>query len=431
MKTRYLCLGAFALSCGPFLAAQPADGTQLKQVIIFSRHGVRSPPVPNNTLNDFSERPFPVFSVAPGHVTANGATVETILGGYYRQWLMKEGLLTGNDAADAAFVYIRPNVAEVTTAVTAQAFAAGMLPAASVNLNLYPQASDPLFDPVGAGVALLEPLNAIASVMGRLGGDPQSLTSAYAPELALTRAVLFGYPVSQTPPPATPAGKIDVTTIPIDVTAENLGGLTTVAAAIDPFLMEYGDGMPASDVGWGQLTAGGISQTLRFHTLALDLEFRTPYLDRVQSSNVASHVARSLVQAATGNAMAGSLGNPSTKVIVLMASDVHVTGFGGLFHLDWLLPGYPADFCAPGGAVVLELRQSQGTGEYIVRASYIAQTMDQLRNRTALTLDTPPAIAPLFIPGCSVRNATFDCPLAAFVAVAKRAIDPRSVDLVN
>jgi 4-phytase/acid phosphatase len=57
--------------------------------------------------------------------------------------------------------------------------------------------------------------------------------------------------------------------------------------------------------------------------------------------------------------------------------------------------------------------------------------MDQMRNLTALTLATPPASAAVFIPGCSVSNATFDCPLATFVKVTNHAIDPQSVDLVN
>jgi 4-phytase/acid phosphatase len=138
-----------------------------------------------------------------------------------------------------------------------------------------------------------------------------------------------------------------------------------------------------------------------------------------------------MVQAATGNAMTGALGNSSTKVIVLMASNTSVTGLAGLFHFDWILPGYQADVCAPGGALVFELRQSQSTAEYIVRASYVSQTMDQLRNRTALTLAAPSASVPVFIPGCSGRNAAFDCPLTDFVRVAKRAIDPQSADLTN
>ena len=426
---------ALALFCVSGLTAQSVDDTQLKQVIIFGRHNVRSPVAPNSLLNTFSVQPYPDFGVAaPGILTSNGATLETILGGYYRLWLTKEGLLTGNGSADAASAYFRANVLQRTIA-SAQAFAFGLLPAISVNVNHYgPTDSDPLFDPVGAGVARLDQQKAVAAVMGRLGGNPQSLTSAYAPELALTRSLLFGYPASETPVPATPAGKVDVTAIPIDVAAGSpvtIAGLTAVGAAVDPFIMEYANGLPVSEVGWGQLTAAGISQTSRLYILVQDLEFRTPYLAGVQSSNVASHVVRSLVQAATGNAMPGALGNPSTKVILLVASDVNITGLAGLFHLDWILPGYQTDECSPGGALVFELRQSQSTGEYTVRASYIAQTLDQLRNLTPLTLDAPPAIAPVFIPGCSVGNATFDCPLANFVKLAKHAIDAQSADLTN
>jgi 4-phytase/acid phosphatase len=437
MKIHSLRLVTLALLCGPFLAAQPADDTQLKQVIIFGRHGVRAPVLQNSALNHFSVLPFPTFTVSDVNLTTNGGTNETILGGYYRLWLTKERLLTGNDSADAAFVYLRATGTPLIMD-TAKAFAAGMLPGASVSINSYPpQDNDPLFAPVAAGVALLDERMAIASVMGRLGGNPQSLASAYAPELALTRSVLFNYPAGQTPVPATPEGKVDVTTVPIAIAAGSptlpveLGGLALVIGAIDPFVMEYADGLPTSDVGWGQLTAGGISQTFRLYNLVLDLEFRTPYLARVLSSNVASHVVRSLVQAATGNAMTGALGNPNTKVIVLIASNTNLTGLAGLFHLDWILPGYQADVSAPGGTLVFELRQSQSTGEYIVRASYVSQTMDQLRNRAVLTLDTPPASAPVFIPGCSVQNATFDCPLARFVPLANHAIDPQSADLTN
>lgn len=443
MKAHFLRTTAVALFCASFLAAQPVDDTQLKQVIIFGRHSVRSPTAPSSLLNTFSAQPYPGFN-APrldlltqlGYLTTNGVTLETMLGGYYRLWLTQEGLLTGNDSSDANSVYFHANAIE-RTVDSAKAFWAGMLPAAPVNVQfLTPStASDPLFNPIGAGVAQLDQQMAVAAVTGRLGNNPQSLAASYASELALTRSVLFGYPAGQTPAPATPAGKVDVTAIPIQVNAAstpvNITGLTEVAAAIDPFIMEYADGQPAAQVGWGQLTAEGISQTSRITTLLFDLELRTPYLDGVLSSNVASHIVRSMVQSATGTAMTGALGTPSSKVIVLIASDVNITGLAGLFHLDWLLPGYQADFCPPGGALVFELRQSQSTGEYIVRASYIAQTLDQLRNQTPLTLSAPPAIAPVFIPGCSVRNATFDCPLPTFVAVGKQVIDPLSANLTN
>jgi 4-phytase / acid phosphatase len=440
-------LASLVLACQAFLAAQPADDTQLKQVILFGRHGVRTPNSPNSVLNNFSVQAFPVFPDVPGNLiqtdnppsvlTINGATNETLLGGYFRLWLTQEGLLTGNDAADAANVYFRADGAPLITG-TAQAFAAGLLPAATVKVNsILPLTSDPLFDPIDAGVALLDEQMAMAAVNGRLGGNPPALTSAYSAELALIRSVMFNYPAGQAPAPAAPAGKFDVTSMPISVAAGssalpvNLGGMETVALAIDPFVMEYTDGLPASQVAWGQLTAGGISQVFRVYDRLLDLEFRTPYLAKVQSSNLASHIVRTLVQASTGNTMTGTIGNPSSKVIALIGSNTNIVGFAGLFHLDWLLPGYQADVAAPGGILMFELRQSQGTGEYIVRTSYVAQTMDQLRNRTGLTLAAPPPIASVFIPGCSIPNATFDCPLARFVAIANQVIDPHSADLMN
>jgi 4-phytase/acid phosphatase len=438
VKRVYICTAALALCCPAVSNAQTVDDTRLKQVIIFGRHSVRSPVAPDSLLNTFSAQPFPGFGVSgPGILTANGKNLETLLGAYYRLRLTQEGLLTGNDPADANFVYFRANVLE-RTIDTAKALAAGILPGASVTVNYYgPTQSDPLFDAVGAGVALLDPQKSLAAVQGRVGGNGESLSAAYAPELALVRATLLGYPPGQFPVPPVPAGKIDVTAIPMDFTVGsagmpvNLGGLSQVVNALDPFIMEYADGMPASSVGWGQLNAAGVSQTLRLYNLSLDFLVRTPYIATAVSSNIASHVTRSMVQAATGNAMPGSLGTPSTKLIVMIASDTNIAPLASLYHLDWIVPGYPSDTCSPGGAIVFELRQSQRTGEYIVRASYVAQTLDQLRNRTPLTLETPPAGAPLFIPGCSTRNATFDCRLADFVRISDQVIDARSADLVN
>lgn len=356
MKTFLLRTVAVTVIGVPFLAAQPADDTKLRQVIIFGRHSVRASLAPNSYLDSYSVRPYPVFSVAPGMLTANGAKLETILGGYYRLWLTREGLLTGNDAADAPWVYFRANAME-RTRTTAQALAAGMLPAAAINVNSYADgASDPLFDAVGAGVARLDQAKAIAAVTGRLGGNSNSLAAAYGAELALTRSLLFGYPAGQTPAPVTPAGITDVTTLPIEITAGtagtavHLGGLEAVLLSTDPFIMQYAEGMPLSDVGWGQLGSGGVSQILRLYNLILDLGYRTPYVASVQSSNVASHIVRSMLQASTGNNIAGALGSPATKVITLIASDVNITGLAGLFHLDWLVPGYQPDYCGPGGA---------------------------------------------------------------------------------
>lgn len=437
MLIRLAVFVTLAMACNSVSAAQPAEDTQLKQVIIFGRHAVRTPNAAASVLNNFSVRPYPGFPVSGiSVITPNGKTNETILGGYFRLWLTQEKLLTGDDAADRAFVYLRADGAPLLID-TAQAFAAGLLPGAQTTVNTTSSA-DPLFHPVEAGIAQLNEKMATAAVNGRLGGNPQSLATAYAAELALLRSVLFQYSADTTPPPATPAGKVDVTVAPIVLTAGtssampvNLGGLLTIDTVLDPFVMQYADGMAASDVAWGALGAGGISQVYRLYDRTLDLEYRTPYLAGLQNSNLASHIARTLLQRATGNSLSGALGTPSDKVIGLIASNFNIAGLAGLLNLDWLVPGYQADVAAPGGALVFELRQSLTNGEFVVRTVYITQTMDQLRNRTPLTLAAPAAIAPVFLPGCSTRDATFDCPLDQFVAWIGRIVEPKSVDLNN
>ena len=439
MRTHFVCL-TVALVFGPLAAAQSVDDTQLKQVIIFGRHAIRTPILPNAALDMFAASLYPSFSTPPAPalglsvITPAGTANETNLGAYFRLWLTQQGVLTGNDAADAGNAYFRANGEPLITD-TAAAFVAGLFPsvASTITINAYPTTeNDPLFNTVAAGVAVLDYQKAVAAVNGRLGSNPQAISTAYAPELALTQSVLFGNP------PNVAAGKTDPTSIPIGTSAGNstlpvtIAGLSDVIYAIDPFLMEYTDGLPLAEVGWGQLGVGSINQIDRLYDLLLDLEFRTPYLDRVQSSNLASHLVRTMVQAATGTTTPGALPTPpATKLVVLTASNTNITGLAGLFQMDWLLPGYERNVAALGGALVFELRQSQSSGEFIVRVSYVSQTMDQLRKQTQLTLSEPPASAPVFIPNCSMDNATFDCPLSGLVKIANQVIDPHSADLVN
>jgi len=43
-----------------------------------------------------ARRAYPDFGVPPGYLTEDGRQAENLLGGYYRQYLLHEHLLTGN-----------------------------------------------------------------------------------------------------------------------------------------------------------------------------------------------------------------------------------------------------------------------------------------------------------------------------------------------
>ena len=429
-------LAGLVLSLHPLaaqtLANQATDPTVLKQIIIFGRHGVRSSVVPNAVLATMASQPSPDFGVPLGYLTPHGAQAEILLGSYFRGYLLAEGLLTGSDADDAKKSYFRANSIQRSN-VTAASLAAGILPDATVPVNSYPLGQvDPVFDPIAANVAIVDPQRAAQEVNGVYNGA--ALASAYSSELSLVRSVLFNYPNGTLPVPATPAGLTDPTAVSFQLTAAtgavqtgsviNAGGLNNVFAATDPFIMEYANGMPLQDVAWGRLPPDALSQQFRIATLGFAIEMTTPYLSQVQSSNAAAHILRSMEQTVRGRKVPGAFASPGTNLLGIISSDVFVVGLAGLLKMHWMLPGYQEDFVAPGGALVFELRQVRSTGEYIVRAYYTGQTLDQLRNLTPLTADQPPATMQLLIPNGNQADGSLDVSFSKFRELVSNAINP-------
>jgi glucose-1-phosphatase len=67
------------------------------------------------------------------------------------------------------------------------------------------------------------------------------------------------------------------------------------------------------------------------------------------------------------------------------------------------------------------------TGSHFVRLQFLAQTLDQMHNAVPLSLSNPPAIANIFVPGCSTPEEGFPCEWRLFQQVIDAAIDPSFV----
>jgi 4-phytase/acid phosphatase len=361
------------------------------------------------------------------------------MGSYFHDYLLHEGLLKGNAAADLSHSYFRANSIQRSN-ITASMFGEGLIPGTTIPVHSYSlddpsthkPVPDPVFDPVSAHVATLDADRAVNEVLG-IYGSGAALASAYSGELALIRDVLS--------PPAPPPDGVDPTsqisnpftlagfTPPVNEAGASIdvGGLMLTNSATDPFVMQYADHFPPEDVAWGKLSLDALSQTTRTITLQINIEMRLPYVDRVQSSNAASHVLRSMTQAISGSDLPGAFGQAKSRALVIISSDYYVAGLAGLLQAHWTLPGYQPDFCAPGGALVFELRRSKRTQEYLVRVFYTAQGFDQLRNLTPLTLDEPPATMQLAIPGGSKSATDLDVKFATFKKLLKEAIGEKYV----
>ena len=414
------------------------DGTTLKQIIIFGRHSIRSSTACPVQLEQYAVQPYPDFGVTTGCLTPNGSTAETLLGAYYRQYLLQERLLTGNDSLDAARSYFRSNTIERSW-MTATAFGTGLIPNLSVPVHSYPisypvSQPDPVFDPILANVAKVDP-NIAAAQVQEIFYSGAALESVYSDEYSLLSGVLFDNQ-------SAPSGLVDPTTLPITLNPNtpstkspsytggviNMGGLNSVLAAADPFVMQQADGL---EVGWGRLTQDQVSQLTRLVNLQFDIEMRSPYLDKVQSSNAASHVLRTMQQVVYRSKVPGAFGNAKSRIVVIISSDAYVAGLAGLLNAHWQLPGYQPDFCAPGGALVFELRQYNRSKQYLVRVFYTAQTFDQLSSLaplTPLTQAQPPETMQLLIPGGSRSATNLDVKFGVFQRLLSSAIGYKYVE---
>lgn len=402
------------------------DGTTLEQVIIFGRHGIRSTTVEPATLATYSTNPYPPFVGVPvGYLTPNGREAARLMGSYFHDYLLHEGLLTGSTAADLSHSYFRANSIQRSN-ITAAMFGEGLIPGmTAIPVHSYELGTaDPVFDPVSCGVATVDPDQAETAVQGEYGSGA-ALTAAYSGERSLIRGVLD------------PGGSVDPSTQPFTLTATRpvefagtaiaSGGLYSLNSATDPFVMQYTDGFPLEDVAWGRLTPDALSQQTRITALLINLEMRSPYINQVQSSNAGSHVLRTMRQAVSGGNLRGAFGNHKSRVLVIISSDAYVAGLAGLLHVHWQLPGYQPDFIGPGGMLVFELRHSKRTKEYLVRVFYTGQTFDQLRNLTPLTLEDHPATMQLAVPGGNGPDGSLDVKWSTFKKLLREAIDHKYV----
>ena len=261
----------------------------------------------------------------------------------------------------------------------------------------------------------------------RLGGDPGRVEGAYAVQLAQLKGILFG-------PGGVPPGALAFTgpTTVIPGKGDNVVALTCplrdATQCTEALLLEYADGMAPADVGWGRVDGRVMTELLGLHDLYFDLTQRTFYPAQVQASNLASHIVDTLEQAALNQPVPGALGPAGERVVVIVGHDTNIANIGGLFGLDWWLPGTQADPMLPGGALIFELWKRGGQpNEFYVRTRYLAETLRQMNEGAPLSLNNPPARSPIFVPGCSGQAPGFDAPLASFVRLARHVIDPAFV----
>jgi 4-phytase/acid phosphatase len=410
----------------------PASSSEeLRFVVIVSRHGVRSPTGKTDQLNQYSVQPWPSWSVPPGYLTEHGAKLMTLFGAYDRELFAKQELLSAQGCVDAERVSIFAD-SDQRTRETGKALAAGLFPGCPIAVNSLSEGTpDPLFHSLEAGVGHPDKLLATASVSGRIGNNPAGLTEAYRPQLQAMEEILLQCKSGTTCPGSGAATTASLFALPSliapgkgDHLVDLRSPLGTAATMAENLLLEYTEGMDKAQVGWGQVDSDKLRELMQLHTASVDIERRTSYVAQAQASNLLRHILDSMQQSIAHKPIAGALGRPTDRLLILVGHDTNLANIAGALDLSWLIDGRRDD-TPPGGALIFELWRNRTTNEYAVRTYFTAQTLEEMRNATPLTSANPPERVPVFVPSCG--HADNSCDWSGFQHTLQEGIDTQFV----
>jgi 4-phytase/acid phosphatase len=385
-------------------AKEPAvpQGLKLDRVVLLMRHGVRpptkSPPMPEGTAN----QAWPSWPVAPGYLTPHGRKGVERLGGYDRSAWTAAGLLPRSGCADIRIVAD----SDERTIRTAEAYAEALAPGCNVAIDHTPQdVADPIFSPIDERAVAFDAATAREAVLAGAGGEAglAALDKRLAPELARLDAILCA-PASPTcgvrqKPTGLAAAKPDKR-------PKLNGAIDRASTAAQILLLEYAEGKPLAEVGWGRATPADIERLGVFHAEEFRLLARPRYVAKANMAGIAPLIVQGLTA------------DKEPVVTMISGHDTNIASLGGLLDLHWKVPGLATDDPAPGGAIVLE-RLVDGRGQAYVRALYRSQTVEQIRNLADPAVEVP-YVAVLPIAGCTARGVVGLCTMQAFKAQLTR-----------
>jgi 4-phytase/acid phosphatase len=387
----------------PFIAFGLAEAAPLKleRVVVVMRHGVRPPTQANAELAKYAAQPWPDWPVAPGELTPHGAETVKLMGVSLARTYRAEGLIAPG-CADAGKIVVWADNADQRTRRTGEVLAEALAPGCGVKAAWSGDKSrDPVFAGASAGACSVD-RDRMRAIMASLPPGPPLGPAETRLQSILAPKACAGGPgaclANGSGAPGTGA----------------MGGAFPMGASLaEDLLLEYADGKPMSEVGWGRASAADIVAVMPIHEVSFSRVRGNAYFASRAGAPMAHLLLAGLDGAPT---QAGPAAGAATRILAFAGHDTNLVLMASLAGLKWSLPGEP-DSTAPSTALAFEL-WSDGKGKYVRPVIYY-ETLEQLR---ALAPDRARAL-PLSFAGCA-SGPKGSCPLARLRERIEAALPP-------
>lgn len=389
----------------------------LKEVVILSRHNIRSPLSDNGSaLGKLTPHRWTNWSAASSELTLRGGVLETMMGQFFRKWLVSEGLFTENYVPNADEVNFYANSMQRTIA-TAQYFSSGFMPVANVAVRhrYAPSKMDPVFFPRLTKVSeafCSDAMNQIAAMGGKKGirGINEGLEDSYR---------IIADVLDLKDSPACKSGETcafdDYDTQIILKKGEEpamKGSLKLANSASDAFILQYYEEADAQKAAFGHdISISDWEKIARIKDVYGDVLFTAPV--------VAYNVAHPLLVY-----MNDELNSDARKFTFLCGHDSNIASVNAALEVeDYELPSSIEKKTPIGSKLVFE-KWIDKSGNEFVAINLVYQTTEQLRNIEMLDLDHSPMVYQLQLKGLKLNadglysfedvNGRFEKAIAAY-----------------
>ena len=364
----------------------------LKQVVVLSRHNIRSPlSGRHSTLQRITPHEWYQWSSAPSELSLRGGALETMMGQYFRKWLMSEGMMQENEIPAEGTMRFYANSKQRTIA-TAQYFSSGMLPVANVRIEHHYQVDkmDPVFHPqitddnedfkalAQQQIAAMGGEKGMAGIGEKMADNYKQLERVL--DMEQSQACLKG---------DTCHFRTDDAHVYLIKNREpGMGGSLRLACqAADALVLQYYEEPDALKAAFGD--------TLCWEDWERISDIKDWYGDVLFTAPVvARQVARPLLQT-----MLEELQNDTRKFTFLCGHDSNIGSvLAALEAEDYSLPQTIEKKTPIGCKLVIE-KWVDDEGKSFAALNLVYQSTEQLRSMTLLDLENPPMVFPLRFKG--------------------------------